>query len=64
MLPYFTRLHKLGDEINDAFDYSNHGQLAKLDPVRVEILNKSFAQQFQEMQRSFPAKAWNNRECL
>ncbi|PQE30693.1 hypothetical protein CJF32_00005890 [Rutstroemia sp. NJR-2017a WRK4] len=60
MLPYFTRLHKLGDEINDAFDYSNHGQLAKLDPVRVEILSKSFAQQFQEMQRSFPTKAWNN----
>ncbi|KAM3081082.1 hypothetical protein ACMFMG_005035 [Clarireedia jacksonii] len=60
MLPYFTRLQRLGDEVNDAFDYSNHGQLAKLDPVRIEILNKSFAQKFQEMQRSFPAQAWNN----
>ncbi|ESZ95284.1 hypothetical protein SBOR_4338 [Sclerotinia borealis F-4128] len=60
LLPFFTRIHRLGEEVSDAFDYSNHGQLAKLDSVRIEIFNRSFAQQFQDIQRYFPQEAWNN----
>ncbi|KAF7957987.1 hypothetical protein EAE96_003554 [Botrytis aclada] len=60
LLPFFTRIHRLGEEVNDAFDYSNHGELAKLDSVRIEMFNRTLSQQFQDIQRYFPAEAWSN----
>ncbi|KAJ8064867.1 hypothetical protein OCU04_007175 [Sclerotinia nivalis] len=60
LLPFFTRIHRLGEEVNDAFDYSNHGELAKLDPVRIEMLNRTLSQQFHDIQRYFPPEAWSN----
>ncbi|TGO85837.1 hypothetical protein BPOR_0359g00070 [Botrytis porri] len=60
LLPFFTRIHRLGEEVNDAFDYSNNGELAKLDSVRIEMFNRTLSQQFQDIQRYFPAEAWSN----
>ncbi|KAF7940983.1 hypothetical protein EAE99_000620 [Botrytis elliptica] len=60
LLPFFTRIHRLGEEVNDAFDYSNHGELAKLDYVRIKMFNRTLSQQFQDIQRYFPAEAWSN----
>ncbi|KAM0160155.1 hypothetical protein ACHAQE_004770 [Botrytis cinerea] len=60
LLPFFARIHRLGEEVNDAFDYSNHGGLANLDSVRIEMFNRTLSQQFQDIQRYFPAEAWSN----
>ncbi|EDN91134.1 hypothetical protein SS1G_00537 [Sclerotinia sclerotiorum 1980 UF-70] len=60
LLPLFTRIHRLGEEVSDSFDYCNHGELAKLDPVRIEMLNRTLSQQFHDIQRYFPAEAWSN----
>ncbi|TGO38438.1 hypothetical protein BHYA_0075g00410 [Botrytis hyacinthi] len=60
LLPFFTRIHRLGEEVNDAFDYSNHGEPSKLDSVRIEMFNRTLSQQFQDIQRYFPAEAWSN----
>ncbi|TEY46934.1 hypothetical protein BOTCAL_0310g00010 [Botryotinia calthae] len=60
LLPFFTRIHRLGEEVNDAFDYSSHGEFAKLDSVRIEMFNRTLSQQFQDIQRYFPAEAWSN----
>lgn len=61
LLPFCTRINRLGEEVSDAFDYSNHGEWAKLDPMRIEVFNKTFAQHFQDIQRYFPREAWNTR---
>ncbi|TGO08290.1 hypothetical protein BTUL_0216g00170 [Botrytis tulipae] len=60
LLPFFTRIHRLGEEVNDAFDYSNHGEFSNLDSVRIETFNRTLSQQFQDIQRYFPAEAWSN----
>ncbi|KAF7874778.1 hypothetical protein EAF04_001952 [Stromatinia cepivora] len=60
LLPFFTRIHRLGEEVNDAFDYSNHGELAKLDTVRIEMLSRTLSQQFHDIQRYFPPEAWSD----
>ncbi|THV46244.1 hypothetical protein BGAL_0402g00010 [Botrytis galanthina] len=64
LLPFFTRIHRLGEEVNDAFDYSNHGEPSKLDSVRIEMFNRTLSQQFQDIQRYFPAEAWSNQISL
>ncbi|CAD6439929.1 b17537a1-1450-4d07-bae1-ca335e083a14 [Sclerotinia trifoliorum] len=60
LLLLFTRIHRLGEEVSDSFDYCNHGELAKLDLVRIEMLNRTLSQQFHDIQRYFPPEAWSN----
>lgn len=63
LLPFFTRINRLGEEVSDAFDYSNHGEWAKLDPVRTEIFNKTFAQREAWNTRGFFVSGWGS-DCM
>jgi len=60
LIPYFIRLQKLADDINQTFDYDGHQDLASLDPVRVEMLVKTFRQQLTQIEKTFPAEVWKH----
>lgn len=62
LLPYYIRLQRLAGEIDHAFDYSQNLKLPQLDVIRVEILQKSFEQQLNQFELTFPAHVWNSRE--
>lgn len=62
LLPYYIRFQRLAEEIDNAFDYSQNQKLPQLDTMRTEILVKSFEQQLNQFEQTFPAHVWNNRE--
>ena len=62
LLPYYIRLQRLAEEIDHAFDYSQNLKLPQLEVIRVEILLKSFEQQLNQFELTFPAHVWNSRE--
>lgn len=64
LLPYYIRFQRLAEEVDHAFDYSQNLKLPQLDTMRVEILLKSFEQQLNQVELTFPAHVWNNRKIL
>lgn len=60
LLPYHMRLQRLGEAIEQAFDYSQTHELPQLDTMRTEILVKAFEQQLSQIESTFPPHVWNN----
>ncbi|KAE9374683.1 hypothetical protein N431DRAFT_543935 [Stipitochalara longipes BDJ] len=60
LLQYHIRFQRLSEEIDHAFDYSQNLKLPQLDVTRIEILLKSFEQQLNQFELTFPAHVWNN----
>ncbi|TAQ88277.1 hypothetical protein B7494_g3380 [Chlorociboria aeruginascens] len=59
-LPYFIRLQRLAEEVNDAFDYDSGNHLPQLDCFRIELLAKNFNQKLNQLETAFPADVWNH----
>ena len=64
LLPYHMRLQGLGEEIEQAFDYSQTHKLPQLDAMRIELLVKAFEQQLSQIESTFPSHVWNNCKTL
>jgi hypothetical protein len=64
LLPYYIRLQRLADEVDQAFDYSQNFKLPQLDAMRIEILLKVFEQQLSQIELTFPPNIWNNGEVI
>jgi hypothetical protein len=62
LLQYHIRLQRLAEEIENAFDYSQNLKLPQLDVSRIEILLKSFEQQLNQFEVTFPTHVWNSRK--
>jgi hypothetical protein len=62
LLQYFIRLQRLAEEIDYAFDYSRTFTSPPLDTLRIEILLKTFEQQLNQFELTFPQHVWNNRK--
>jgi hypothetical protein len=62
LLRYSVRLQRLAEDIDHAFDYGQSVKLPPLDTLRIEILLKTFEQQLNQFESTFPQKVWNNRK--
>ncbi|KAH8682922.1 hypothetical protein BGZ60DRAFT_398964 [Tricladium varicosporioides] len=60
LIPYYLRLQKLLQDVNEAFDYGQLQQLPELDAVRIEILLKAFNEQLSQCEKDFPPHIWDN----
>jgi hypothetical protein len=64
LLPHLIALQKFAEDVNHAFNYNAALQRPQMDSTRVEILSKSFRQQLDQLQSSFPPAVWNNGKNL
>jgi hypothetical protein len=60
LIPYFVRLQKFAEDVNQAFDFDHHCGLPELDSIRIEILSKTFNEQLKSFETTFPPELWNN----
>jgi hypothetical protein len=62
LLRYYIRFQRLTEDIDNAFDYSRTVTSPPLDTLRIEILLKSFEQQLNQCELTFPQHIWNSRK--
>lgn len=61
LIPYFIRMQKIADDINQTFNYDGHQEITPLvDTTKAEILIKTFRQQLAQLKRTFSAEVWKH----
>lgn len=60
LLHYLVQLQRLGDEVDDAFNYSSEASHPHMDAIRIDILIKSFAQRLSQCEAAFPLQIRDN----
>ena len=64
LLPYFIRLQRISEEINDTFGYDDHHHLPQLDARGIELLVKAFGQQLDQLRLEMPPNVWSNGKSV
>lgn len=60
LLHYLIQLQRLGEEVEQAFNYSSEASHPYMDAIRIDILVKSFEQRLSQCEAALPVQIRDN----